>query len=97
MNLIYQGTFATMPPMLQMEKMPLQIIRPLCLIEEKDLIRYAEMRGYEKQTKLCPFEHVSAREKAKDLLTQIQALNPEAMDSIFGAMTNIKPEYLPNK
>ena len=97
MNLIYQGTFATMPPMLQLEKMPLRIIRPLCLIEEKDLIRYAEMRGYEKQTKLCPFEHVSAREKAKDLLAQIQALNPEAKDSIFGAMTNIKKEYLPNK
>ena len=97
MNLIYQGTFATMPPMLQMEKMPLQIIRPLCLIEEADLIRYAAMRGYEKQTKLCPFEHVSAREKAKDLLTQIQALNPEAKDSIWGAMSNIKEEYLPKK
>ena len=96
MNLIYQGTFATMPPMLQMEKMPLQIIRPLCLIEEADLIRYATMRGYEKQTKLCPFEHVSAREKAKDLLTQIQAINPEAKDSIWGAMSNIKSEYLPN-
>ena len=95
MNLIYQGTFATMPPMLQMEKMPLQIIRPLCLIEEKDLVRYAEMRGYEKQTKLCPFEHVSAREKAKDLLAQIQALNPEAKDSIWGAMSNIKNDYLP--
>ena len=95
MNLIYQGAFATMPPMLQLEKMPLQIIRPLCLIEEKDLIQYAAMRGYEKQAKLCPFEHVSAREKAKDLLAQIEALNPEAKDSIWGAMTNIKEEYLP--
>ena len=97
MNLIYQGTFATMPPILQMEKMPLQLIRPLCLIEEADLIRYAAMRNYQKQTKLCPFEHVSAREKTKDLLTQIKQLNPEAIDSIFGAMTNIKPEYLPKK
>ncbi len=96
MNLVYAGSFATMPPILQLDKMPLQIIRPLCLIEEADLVKYAEMRRYEKQQKLCPFEHVSAREKVKDLLAQIQELNPDAMDSIYGAMTNIKTAYLPS-
>ena len=96
MNLIFQGAFATMPPMLQMDKMPLQLIRPLCLIDEADIISYAAMRGYRKQTKLCPFEHVSSREKVKTLLDQIKALNPEALDSIYGALTNIKTDYLPN-
>lgn len=95
MNLIYQGAFATMPPMLQMDKMPIQIIRPLCLIDEADLIAYAEEKGYQKQTKLCPFEHVSSREKVKGLLAQIKALNPEALDSMYGALTNIKADYLP--
>ena len=95
MNLIYQGAFATMPPMLQMDKMPIQIIRPLCLIDEADLIAYAEEKGYQKQTKLCPFEHVSSREKVKGLLAQIKALNPEAPDSMYGALTNIKADYLP--
>ena len=95
MNLIYQGTFATMPPILQMDKMPLQIIRPLCLISEAELIAYAEERGYQKQTQLCPFEHVSSREKVKKLLADINALNPEAMDSMYAAMTNIKTDYLP--
>ena len=95
MNLIFQGAFATMPPVLQMEKMPLQLIRPLCLIDESDISTYAAMRGYEKQTKLCPFEHVSSREKVKDLLEQIKQLNPEAIDSLCGAMTNIKEAYLP--
>lgn len=95
MNLIYQGAFATMPPLLQLEKMPLQIIRPLCLIDEADLIAYAEERGYRKQTKLCPFEHVSSREKVKGLLAQIKAVNPEAPDSMYGALTNIKKDYLP--
>ena len=97
MNLIYQGTFATMPPMLQLEKMPIQIIRPLCLIDEEELIAYAAERGYQKQEKLCPFEHVSSREKVKGLLHEITSLNPEAMDSLFGAMSNVKFDYLPNK
>lgn len=97
MNLIYQGTFATMPPMLQLDKMPLRIIRPLCLIDEELLIAHAAEQGYEKQTVLCPFEHVSSREKAKELLAQIKAMNPEAMDSMYGALTNIKTDYLPKK
>ena len=95
MNLIYQGTFATMPPMLQLDKMPLQIIRPLCLIDEADIMQYAAMRGYEKQQKLCPFEHVSAREQVKGLLAQIKELNPEATDSMYGALSNVKYSYLP--
>ena len=95
MNLIFQGAFATMPPMLQMEKMPLQIIRPLCLIDEADIAEYAAMRGYQKQAKLCPFEHVSSREKVKGLLAQIKAMNPEAVDSIYAAASNIKFDYLP--
>ena len=96
MNLIYQGSFATMPPMLQLDKMPLRIIRPLCLIDEELLIAHAAEQGYEKQTVLCPFEHVSSREKAKELLAQIKAMNPEAMDSMYGAMSNVKEAYLPH-
>ena len=95
MNILFQGAFATMPPMLQLEKMPLRIIRPLCLIDEADLIRYATLRGYRKQPKLCPFEHVSSRTKVKDLLMQMRALNPEANDSLFASLTNIKTDYLP--
>jgi tRNA(Ile)-lysidine synthase TilS/MesJ len=96
MNLIFQGAFATMPPILQLDKMPLQLIRPLCLIDEADIITYAAMRGYEKQTKLCPFEHVSSRKKVKDLLEQIKTLNPEAIDSMSAAMSNVKFDYLPH-
>ena len=96
MNLVFAGSFATMPPLLQLEKMPLQIIRPLCLIEEADLVKYAAMRGYEKQQKLCPFEHVSARTQAKELLEQMKQLNPEALSTLYNSMTNIKAEYLPH-
>lgn len=95
MNLVFQGTFASIPPILPMEKMPLALIRPLYLIDETDISRYATLRGYQRPPKLCPFEHVSSREKAKDLLEQIKQMSPEAMDSIFGAMTNIKADYLP--
>ena len=97
MNLIFQGSVATIPPLLQMEKMPIEMIRPLCLIEEKDIQDYAELSGYEKQVKLCPLEKVSNRAEVKQLLAQLEVLNPNVRDSIWGAMENIKSDYLPKK
>ena len=97
MNMIFQGSISTIPPLLQMEKMPIQMIRPLCLIEEKELTRYAQLCNYEKQPKLCPFEKVSSRTQVKHLLTQLESLNPNVRDSIWSAMENIKTNYLPHR
>ena len=97
MNLIFQGSIGTIPPLLQMEKMPIQMIRPLCLLEEHDIARYAELSGYEKQLKACPFEKESNRTQMKQLLKQLEQFNPNVRDSIWSAMENIKAEYLPNR
>jgi tRNA(Ile)-lysidine synthetase-like protein len=97
MNLIFQGSISTIPPLLQMEKMPIEMIRPLCLIEEKDVERYAELSDYQKQEKLCPLEKVSSRAEVKELLKQLEKFNPNVRDSIYAAMENIKLDYLPKK
>jgi tRNA(Ile)-lysidine synthase TilS/MesJ len=97
MNLIFQGSVGTIPPLLQMEKMPIQMIRPLCLVEEREIARYAELSGYEKQLKACPFEKESSRTQMKQLVNQLERLNPNVRDSIWGAMENIKTDYLPKR
>ena len=97
MNLIFQGSISTIPPLLQMEKMPIEMIRPFCLIEEKDVERYAELSDYQKQEKLCPLEKVSSRAEVKELLKQLEKFNPNVRDSIYAAMENIKLDYLPKK
>ena len=86
MNQFYQGRFDTMPALLRMRKMPLSIIRPLCMVEEADIRRYAELRGYEKQVKLCPYETDSHRDDMRPLFEQIQQQNPEARHSLWNAI-----------
>ena len=66
--------------------MPLTIIRPLCLIHEKDIIRWAEIRNYQKQIKLCPYETVSHRADIRQLFDTIESINPEARYSIWNAL-----------
>jgi tRNA(Ile)-lysidine synthase TilS/MesJ len=86
MNLVFQGRFGTMPARLQMKKMPLSIIRPLCMIKEMDIRRYAELRGYEKQVKLCPYEHESHRTGIRQLFGQMEQMNPEVRSSLWNAL-----------
>ena len=86
MNLMFQAHFSTMPVRLKMRKMPLTIIRPLCLIEERDIKAYAEMQGYEKQQKLCPYETNSHRTDIKRLYDEMERISLEVRYSIWGAL-----------
>ena len=86
MNLTFQGRFDTMPALLRMRKMPLSIIRPLCMIEEKDIKTYAALQGYQKQKKLCPYETNSHRADIKEIYDAIERINPEARYSIWNAL-----------
>ena len=85
MNITYQGAFSTMPPRLVMKKFDMTIIRPMC------------MHDYRKQVKNCPYESQSSRSDMKGILRQLEAMNPEARYSLWGSMTNVQEELLPDK
>ena len=86
MNLYFQGSFSTMPVMLKMRKMPLTIIRPLCLQSEADLKAYALQHDFRKQEKLCPYENDSHRADMADLFKQIEQMSAEARYSVWRAL-----------
>jgi tRNA(Ile)-lysidine synthase TilS/MesJ len=86
MSTFYQGSFATMPARLKMRKMPLTIIRPLCMVRESDIVAFAESRGYQKQKKLCPYEHDSSRTEVAKLFAEIESKNPEARQCLWRAL-----------
>ena len=86
MNLTFQAHFTTMPVKLKMRKMPLTMIRPLCLIQESDIRTYAQLQGYQKQQKLCPYEKKSNRTDIKEIYERLEALNPEVRYNIWGAL-----------
>ena len=86
LNLCFQSRFGTMPALLKMRKMPLTIIRPLCLIPEADIKAYAELLGYQKQQKLCPYETNSHRTDIKQIYDRLEQLNPEVRYSIWSAL-----------
>lgn len=97
MNLTFQGSFSTMPPLLQMNKFDMKIIRPLCLVDEADLKELAELRQFRKQQHNCPYETDSNRTSVKTILDEMLKLNPNAKSSVLRAMTNVQADYLPKE
>lgn len=86
LNLFFQGQFSTMPAMLKMKKMPVTIIRPMCLIDEADISEFSTNLEFKKQVKLCPHEHESNRTTMADLFKQIEEINPEARYCVMHAL-----------
>ena len=80
-----------------MDKFDTTIIRPLALIQEKELLEMECIMNYEKQIKNCPYEKDSSRRDAKMLMLELEKMNPNFRQSMWNAMENINYQYLPNK
>ena len=97
MNMVFQGSFSSMPPLLQMSKFDVAIIRPLALIEESVLKDLAMAESYVVQPKSCPYEKSSYRSDVQKIVDELEKLNPNVKSSIWKSMENIMPDYLPKK
>jgi len=95
MNMLFQGSISAIPPALKMDKFDLTLIRPLCRVEESLLAEYAALQGLVVKQKQCPYETDSHRASVKDVLARCRQLNPKAAQSLWGAMGNVMPDYLP--
>lgn len=86
MNLTYEGRFSTMPPRMTMDKFPVEIIRPLCLMRESDLQLFAQQRNFVRQKRQCPYENDSRRADMKRMVERFEELNSEFAYTFFTAL-----------
>lgn len=95
MNMMFQGSISTIPPALRMDKFEQTLIRPLCLIEEKDIRCLQDELQWPQLTQNCPHEKQSKRTKAKEILALMEQASPQVKNSLWRAMNNIQEKYLP--
>jgi tRNA 2-thiocytidine biosynthesis protein TtcA len=65
MNLCGKGVLEKMPPLLQYDKYPVSLIRPLALLEERQIIAAADECGILKNACTCPFGAASKRKEMR--------------------------------
>ncbi len=94
MNALNQGVLRAMPPVIQYEKYPLHVIRPLCYATEDIIIDHAKEGGYLGFTCTCNYQQNSDRKIAKQKLAMLCEGVPKGRDHLFSALKNIEKDYL---
>jgi len=93
-NMCYTGVMGTMCPVQQMFKGRFHIIRPLALIDEARLQRFADDQGFPEFHNPCPTAKTSKRREIKDILGQLYQGNKNIKDNIFRSLSHVNQEYL---
>ncbi len=95
MNMIYHGSYSSLPQKLSMFGGRTSLIRPLLMVPEKELSLYASLREFKEHEKSCPYEDSTKRNEMENLLKLLEKLNKDARKNLFRSMNNIYQEYLP--
>lgn len=93
LNMFYGGQFKTMVPKIKADNFEdIELIRPMMLIKEKDIIRWIKHSGIQAMNCGCTVvaeKTSSKRREIKQLIDQLKTLHPDIDKSIYTAATNV--------
>ena len=94
LNVLWGGQYKTMMPKLKSDNFEkMQLIRPLCLIKEKSIIQWRDYNNIEFINPKCPINEKkdddSKRAIVKDLIADLENLNPNVKKSIYRSAENV--------
>ena len=100
MGMFYGSQVQTMMPKLHSTNFEgMELIRPMYLIEEKDIIHWCQYndltfiqcacRFTEEMEELGEVQHTSKREEMKNLLKYLETMNPNVKKNVFKSVENV--------
>ncbi len=97
MNMINHANISALPASVSMFKGAFHIIRPLLLVQEDNILKYAHIQHFPNELYLCPHQDKGHRIAMKQLISQMTKLNNNSKINLFRSMSNIDIDYLPKK
>lgn len=98
LNMFHGSRLKAMPPKLRSDDGRNVVIRPLSYCREKDLITYAEHKGYPIiPCNLCGSQENLQRQSIKGMLIDWDKESPGRVESIFKSIQNISPSQLADR
>ena len=95
MSILYTGDIRSMPPKLLSDNKKHILIRPMCYVQEADIITYANAQAFPIiPCTLCGSQDNLARKRIGRLITQLAEENPKIPSNILHALQAIKPSQL---
>ncbi len=94
LNIFYSAEISTMLPVQPLFNGKITLIRPLALLEERKIERFAKEMGLPYFPCGCPASGRSKRKKVKELIRALEKENRRVKGNIFRALSNIKLDYM---
>lgn len=95
MSIFYNGDIRSMPPKLLSDNKKHIVIRPMCYVQEKDIITFAKEQAFPIiPCNLCGSQENLMRKKVAHLIDQLGAENPKVPSNILHALQSLKPSQL---
>lgn len=94
LNICYAGEISTMVPRQLFFEGRFTVIRPLAMVEEKHIRRFAADRGFPCFSNPCPSAGRTKRSEIKTMLAELYRSNRKIKGNIYRAMSHVKMEYL---
>jgi len=94
LNIFYSAEISTMLPVQTLFKGKITLIRPLALIEEKKIERFAREMGLPFGPSGCPSSGKTKRKEVKELIEALERKNRKVKGNIFRSLSNIKLDYM---
>lgn len=95
LNVFYGSSVSTMLPVQELFGGMLTLIRPLYLVDEDLLKRYARLMEWPEVRLGCPTSRSSKRWEIRDMLQRFYRSNRKIKGNIFHAIQNVRTDYLP--
>jgi tRNA 2-thiocytidine biosynthesis protein TtcA len=94
LNVFYGASLSTMLPLQTFFDGKLTVIRPLYMVEEEMIRRFASRLDWPKIDLGCPTSGSTKRDEIKQMLNHFYGMNKKIRGNIFHALQNVRPEYL---
>lgn len=94
LNVLWGGQYKTMMPKLKSDNFKgMELIRPLCLVQEKSIIHWMQYNNIEFVNPECPINKEgrdnSKRTIIKNLIDDLEKINPNVKKSIYRSSENV--------
>lgn len=96
LNMTYSGEISTMVPRQPFFKGQFTMIRPLYLIDEEIIRRFAAKHGIPSFGDGCPTGKNSKRALIRGWLEELYRQNRRIKGTVFHSLSNVRMDYLPN-
>ncbi len=90
MNALEKGTLGGMPPVLEYEKYPVKVIRPLCYVPQHVIVERAKEQNYFGFTCTCHFQDNSSRKTVRSNLEVLTGNDDRVKSRLFDALVSRK-------